>query len=89
MGCTSYRTIPVLVDGQILIGSNGNNFRDYALDEGNGVFVLNGQNGQITKNFENNQFGDMDVNGILHFNESNYFFNTLVFLFTYSNCLHT
>ncbi len=75
IGCTSYRTIPVLVDGQILIGSNGNNFRDYALDEGNGVFVLNGQNGQITKNFENNQFGDMDVNGILRFNESNYFGN--------------
>ena len=75
IGCTSYRTIPVLVDGQILIGSNGNNFRDYALDECNGVFVLNGQNGQITKNFENNQFGDMDVNGILRFNESNYFGN--------------
>ncbi len=75
IGCTSYRTIPVLVDGQILIGSNGDHFRDYALDEGNGVFLLNGQNGEITKNFENNQFGDMDVNGILHFNESNFFGN--------------
>ena len=75
IGCTSYRTIPVIVDGEILIGSNGDHFRDYALDEGNGVFLLNGQNGEITKNFENNQFGDMDVNGILHFNGSNYFGN--------------
>jgi len=75
IGCTSYRTIPVLVDGKILIGSNGEHFRDYALDEGNGVFLLNAQNGEITKNFENNQFGDMDVNGILHFNESYYFGN--------------
>jgi len=75
IGCTSYRTIPVIVDGEILIGSNGDHFRDYALDEGNGVFLLNGQNGEITKNFENNHFGDMDVNGILHFNGSNYFGN--------------
>ena len=65
IGCTSYRTIPVVQDGKIYIGSNGKNFRDALLDEGNGVYILNGKSGAVYKNFDNNQFGDMDVNGIL------------------------
>ena len=75
IGCTSYRTIPVVVDGKIFIGSNGDYFRDYALDEGNGVFLLNAQTGKLSKNFETNHFGDMDVNGILFFNGNIYYGN--------------
>ena len=75
IGVTSYRTIPVISDGKILIGSNGNNFRDYLLDSDNGVYVLNSKTGNIIDNYENKQLGDMDVNGILHFNDAFYFGN--------------
>ena len=75
IGCTSYRTIPVVQDGKIYIGSNGKNFRDAILDEGNGVYILNGKSGAVYKNFDNNQFGDMDVNGILSVNNYYYYGN--------------
>jgi outer membrane protein assembly factor BamB len=75
IGFTSYRTIPVVANGKILIGSNGSHFRDYAIDNGNGVFGLNSKNGKVEFNFAGEQFGDMDVNGILHLGELNYFGN--------------
>lgn len=75
IGCTSYRTIPLLLDGKIVIGSNGSYFRDYAMDSGNGVYILNSKNGKVINNFENQQFGDMDVNGVLNLNGLIYFGN--------------
>ena len=75
IGNTSYRTIPVISNGNIYIGSNGSHFRDYAIDEGNGVFVLNAANGNQKIHFANDQFGDMDVNGILNDGGKFYFGN--------------
>ena len=75
IGCTSYRTIPVITDGKLLIGSNGSNFRDYSIDQANGVYMLNSKNGEVIKNFESKQFGDMDVNGVLNLNGLIYFGN--------------
>jgi hypothetical protein len=75
IGFTSYRTIPVVVDQKIYIGSNGSHFRDYALDDGNGVFSLHATSGKIATTFANEQFGDMDVNGILRLKDALYFGN--------------
>ena len=75
IGFTSYRTIPAVVDQKIYIGSNGNHFRDYALDDGNGVFLLHAASGKIAATFANEQFGDMDVNGILRLKDAIFFGN--------------
>ncbi len=75
IGNTSYRTIPVESNGLIYIGSNGSHFRDYAIDDGNGVFALSASNGAQKIHFANDQFGDMDVNGILSYDGKFYFGN--------------
>ena len=75
IGFTSYRTIPAVVDQKIYIGSNGNHFRDYALDDGNGVFLLHAASGKIAATFANEQYGDMDVNGILRLKDAIFFGN--------------
>jgi outer membrane protein assembly factor BamB len=75
IGCTTYRTIPIVEDGKIYIGSNGKFYRDIILDEGNGIYILNSKTGSIYKNFDNKQFGDMDVNGILSLNNFFYYGN--------------
>ncbi len=73
IGFTSYRTESVSFGDVICIGSNGRHFMDYALDEDNGIYLLNRKTGKIIHHFSNEQFGDMDVNGIL-FHEGNIFF---------------
>ena len=69
IGNTTYRSDVAHLNGKLIIGSNGENYRDYYLDEGNGVYVINPLNGKIETQFLNEEYGDMDVNGILEYNE--------------------
>ena len=69
IGNTTYRSDVAHLNGKLIIGSNGENYRDYYLDEGNGVYVINPLNGKIETQFLNEEYGDMDVNGVLEYNE--------------------
>ena len=69
IGNTTYRSDVAHLNGKLIIGSNGENYRDYYLDEGNGVYVINPLNGKIETQFMNEEYGDMDVNGVLEYNE--------------------
>jgi outer membrane protein assembly factor BamB len=73
IGNVTHRTVPAFKDGKIFIGSNGKYYRDFAIDPGNGVFVLSEKTGKIINQFGGETFGDMDVNGIVSIN------NTLIF----------
>ena len=75
IGHVSYRTNMLFSEGQIIIGSNGGQFMDYYLDEKNGVHVINAKSGKKIRNFGNENWGDMDVNGILKYNGNLYFGN--------------
>ena len=75
IGKTSYRTNMLFTGGQIIIGSNGGRFMDYYLDESNGVHVLNAKTGKKVRNFANESWGDMDVNGIIEYKGNLYFGN--------------
>ena len=67
MGNTTYRTDVAFVNGQLILGSNGENYQDYLLDEGNGMYIINATNGKVKKNFLNESYGDMDINGVLFY----------------------
>ena len=69
IGNTTYRSDVAHLNGKLIIGSNGENYRDYYLDEGNGVYVINPLNGKIETQFLNEEYGDMDVNGVLEYNK--------------------
>lgn len=74
IGNLSYRSKIVLADNSLFIGSNGSHFNDLSvLDETNGVYKINPRNGTILKRIANELFGDMDVNGIVEFE------NTIIF----------
>ena len=76
IGNVSYRTNIAKKGDLIFIGSNGINYMDFnVLDKGNGVYALNSKNGKIMRNFQSNVIGDMDVNGILYYENSLYFGN--------------
>ena len=51
IGNTTYRSDVAHLNGKLIIGSNGENYRDYYLDEGNGVYVINPINGKIAFQF--------------------------------------
>ena len=65
IGQISYRTEPALANGKLFIGSNGSHFNDYALDSGNGVYVLNAKTGKELHNLGTGTWGDLDVNGVV------------------------
>ena len=74
IGNLSYRSNMVLADNSLFIGSNGSHFMDFSvLDETNGVYKINPKNGTVVKRIANELFGDMDVNGIVEFE------NTIIF----------
>ena len=70
IGNASYRTNMLFTGGQIIIGSNGSQYMDYYLDESNGVHVLNAKTGKKVRSFANENWGDMDVNGIVKYNSA-------------------
>jgi outer membrane protein assembly factor BamB len=76
MGEASYRTNIEFEDNLIIIGSNGNGFNDaYIFDENAGVYLINRRNGKLIRKIGSKVFGDMDVNGVLVFDDKIYFGN--------------
>jgi outer membrane protein assembly factor BamB len=77
IGNASFRTNALFTNNEILIGSNGKDFIDYTLgDNSSGVYKLNRMTGKITGHYGNDDvFGDMDVNGLLAYNNRYYFGN--------------
>ncbi len=76
IGCASFKTNVVINDREILIGSNGDNFYDYyPIDSKSGVYRIDGHNGKIVNRAGEADFGDMDVNGVLKYNNRLYFGN--------------
>ena len=49
IGNVTYRTNLIVADNNLLIGSNGNNFRDYAIDKDNGLKVIDAKKGKIKR----------------------------------------
>ena len=76
IGKTSHRTNVSLNSDYLIIGSNGDNFRDAWLsDYRNGVHIINRKTGKKIKNFSTGNFGDLDVNGTLIHGNRIYFGN--------------
>lgn len=75
IGGTTFKTNFVLHEGMLIVGSNGNHYRDWRLDNDNGVFFINPANGKIINHLAHEQYGDMDVNGIAAQNGNIYFGN--------------
>jgi len=76
IGRVSFRSNVIFNGNNVIIGSNGSYYMDYNLyDKKSGVYILNGQNGKIKKSFSGDCLGDMDVNGLLLYNQKLYFGN--------------
>ena len=76
IGRVSFRSNVIFNGNDVIIGSNGSYYMDYNLyDKKSGVYILNGQNGKIKKSFSGDCLGDMDVNGLLLYNQKLYFGN--------------
>lgn len=76
IGKTSFRTNVSLSPSYLVIGSNGDNYRDaYITDNRNGVHIINRKTGKTVRNFANESFGDLDVNGTLIYQNRIYFGN--------------
>ena len=76
IGKTTFRTNVSLTPSYLVIGSNGDNYRDaYITDSRNGVHIINRKTGKRVKNFSQGSFGDLDVNGTLIYNNLIYFGN--------------
>jgi outer membrane protein assembly factor BamB len=75
IGNVSFRTNVDFLENNLVIGSNGGNYMDYFIDKGNGIYILDSKTGKIQLNFANEKLGDMDVNGVLIYDDKIYFGN--------------
>ena len=75
IGFTTHRTEPIIHNGKLFIGSNGSHFQDYAMDKGNGAYVIDPQTGKMLFTMADGGFGDMDVNGMLYHDNKVFFGN--------------
>lgn len=76
IGNVSFRSNVIFNGNDLIIGSNGSYYMDYSYyDRKSGVYVINRQNGKIKKCFSGDCLGDMDVNGLLLYNQKLYFGN--------------
>ncbi|MBU6157667.1 MAG: PQQ-binding-like beta-propeller repeat protein [Bacteroidetes bacterium] len=76
IGNVSFRENLLLTPNEIIIGSNGEQYKDYSLsDPQSGVYKINRKNGKIVQRFGNEMIGDMDVNGLLELNQKLYYTN--------------
>lgn len=76
MGMASFRSNVNFTDKAIIIGSNGDSFMDAGFyDKSSGVYVIDRKTGKIMKHIANENLGDMDVNGVLLYNNKYYFGN--------------
>ena len=73
IGSASFRTNVAFTNESLIIGSNGNSFRDISLnDKGAGVYIINRGNGKIKNAIGTKILGDMDVNGVLVYDNKIY-----------------
>ena len=76
IGRLSFRSNLVFTSDYILLGSNGKHFLDYNIyDSQSGVYLLERKTGKIVRHFANDVLGDMDVTGVLLYNDRCYFGN--------------
>ena len=76
IGKTTFRTNVSFTPTYLVIGSNGDNYRDANItDNRNGVHIINRKTGQRFRNFADGSFGDLDVNGTLVYSNRIYFGN--------------
>ena len=76
IGSASFRTNVAFTDESLIIGSNGNSFKDISLnDKGAGVYIINRRNGKIKNAIGTKILGDMDVNGVLVYDSKIYYGN--------------
>lgn len=76
VGAACFRSNVLFDSSQIIFGSNGNNFMDFNLyDKLSGLYFINPKNGKIMKHIHGNKFGDMDVNGVLSYQDKLYYGN--------------
>jgi len=76
IGNTTFRSNMLLHNGELYIGSNGTSYKDYSvIDETSGVYVLDSRSGRVKRHFAHATFGDMDVNGLMMYNNRLYFGN--------------
>lgn len=75
-GVASFRTNVLTNGNDLIVGSNGDRFMDYNLmDQSSGVYIINRKDGKIKNHFGEEVWGDMDVNGVLVYNNYIYFGN--------------
>jgi outer membrane protein assembly factor BamB len=76
VGAACFRGNILMDSSQIIFGSNGNNFMDFGLSDNlSGLYFINPKNGKIKKHVHGNKFGDMDVNGVLLYQDKLYYGN--------------
>jgi outer membrane protein assembly factor BamB len=76
MGAASFRSNVIVTNNSLILGSNGLDFMDYYIsDKKSGVYTINRKTGAIVNHFANEPLGDMDVNGLLLYNNRLYFGN--------------
>jgi outer membrane protein assembly factor BamB len=76
IGNVSFRSNVILNTNNLIVGSNGDRYMDYILyDSKSGVYVMNRKTGKIEKHFGEDCIGDMDVTGLLEYNNKLYFGN--------------
>ena len=77
IGNASFRTNLVVTEKDLFIGSNGKYFMDYRPnDPTSGMYKIDRTNGQVIRQFGNDEIiGDMDVNGVLLYQNKIYFGN--------------
>jgi len=76
VGTACFRGNILLDSNQVIFGSNGYSFMDYTFfDNLSGLYLLNPKNGKILKHVVANNLGDMDINGVLLYQDKLYFGN--------------
>ena len=76
IGNVTFRSNIILNTNNLIVGSNGDRYMDYNLyDSKSGVYVMNRKTGKIEKHFGEDCIGDMDVTGLLEYNNKLYFGN--------------
>lgn len=84
IGKTSFKTNILFYRGKLIVGSNGQRFRDWNLDEGFGLYIIDPSHGKIQHQLEGEAIGDMDVNGVIARDNRIYFGNDNDELFCYT-----
>lgn len=76
VGRACFRSNVVARGDQLIFASNGDRFMDIHLyDKASGIYMLNRKNGEISKKIGDGYIGDMDVNGVLLYNDKIYYGN--------------